>query len=64
MRDQFGYYPDHLGTDDRIVWGTALKSSIQIEMEKNGAYYLEKGKDLVGSGMISAILEDKRILME
>jgi hypothetical protein len=46
-----GYYPDRLDEHGNIVWGVALKSEVQIEMERNADKYYRRGEEARREGL-------------
>ncbi len=62
MRDEYGFYPSGLDTDDRIIWGIALKSDLQILADKNADEYERRGREIMEErGGFSAAMKTKRI---
>lgn len=45
-----GYYPETLDGNGSIVWGIALKGDVQIEIERNGDFYEQRGKEVKERG--------------
>lgn len=48
-----GFYPDRIGAGGEIVWGAALKSRVQIALERNADRYRLTGEGMVGHGVDS-----------
>lgn len=62
MREQYGFYPNGLDTNDRIIWGIALKSDVQMLAEKYAEQYEQRGEEIMKeSGGFSKAMENKRI---
>jgi hypothetical protein len=62
LREEHGFYPDHIGSNDRIVWGVALKSDLQMLMEKEGKKYEERGLEVSSNkGELGRLMEGRRI---
>lgn len=44
MARQNGYYPDRVNSNDRLVWGVAVKSELQVLFESSESdHYQKKG---------------------
>lgn len=62
MRDEYGFYPTGLDTADRIIWGIALKSDLQILADKRGEEYERRGKEVMEErGGFGLAMEERRI---
>lgn len=47
MARQNGYYPDRVNSNDRFVWGVALKSELQVLFESHESdHYQKKGEKM------------------
>lgn len=46
-----GFYPDRIGTGGEIVWGIALKSRVQMALERNADRYQLNGEVMAGHGV-------------
>lgn len=62
LREEYGFYPEGL-SNGKLMWGVALKSDIQLLMEKDGAEYEKRGKEISENpGEFGRIVEGRRIV--
>jgi hypothetical protein len=47
MRDEHGYYPDGIDANGNIMWGTVLKSDVQMLAEKEADRYEKRGAEIM-----------------
>lgn len=63
LREQYGFYPSGIDANDRIIWGIALKSDIQMLMEKEGKKYEDRGLEVSSNkGDLGRLMESKRMV--
>lgn len=61
LREEYGFYPEGL-SNGKLMWGTALKSDIQMLMEKHGDEYEKLGEAIrENPGELGRIVEGRRI---
>jgi hypothetical protein len=47
MREQYGFYPNGIDSNDKITWGIILKSDTQMLFEKYGKEYQKRGEEVM-----------------
>lgn len=62
LREEYGFYPDSLDFDGKIIWGSNPKSKVQLLAESSGDSYSEIGEKIINKkGGLGEAMNSRRI---